>query len=237
MALIPTKKTVPTQRFEDMITLIYGAPKIGKSTFCAGFEDALFLDTEIGLKSLSTYRVSIDSWETFEEAYKELAALKKAGKLPFKTLVFDTMDNLYTIASNYVCKQNGFKHPSDLGYGKGWDMVFKTFNGAMQAFRSLDLGMVYVSHVSINEIESRTGKYNRADVSLSGQANKAIVPTCDFILYATTETDKDGAEKRILRTKPSKHWNAGDRTGKLPETLPLDAKEFIKAFNAAVKGE
>ena len=235
MALIPTKKTAPTTRFEDMITLVYGAPKIGKSTFCSGFEDALFLDTEIGLKSLSIYRVGIDSWETFEAAYTELLQMKKAGKLPFKTLIFDTVDNLYMLCTNYVCKQNNFKHPSDLGYGKGWDMVFKTFNGAMQAYRSLDLGMVYVSHVSLSEIETRVGKYTRADVSLSGQANKAIVPTCDFILYATTESDKDGAEKRILRTKPSKHWNAGDRTGKLPENLPLDAKEFLKAFNEAIK--
>lgn len=100
--MLPTKKTEIVKRFEDEITLIYGAPKIGKSTFCAGFENALFLDSEIGLKNLSTYRVSIDSWETFIDTYKELKNQVKAGKCPFKPLVFDTIDNIYQMCMDYV---------------------------------------------------------------------------------------------------------------------------------------
>lgn len=232
---LPTKKTQTVKRFEDEITLIYGAPKIGKSTFCAGFENALFLDSEIGLNNLSTYRVGIDCWETFIETYKELREQVKSGKCTFKPLVFDTIDNLYQMCMDYVCKKNGLKHPSDLEFGKGWNMVKTEFNMAMQAYRALDLGVVYVSHAEGIEIKSRTGNYTRYDVSMPGQANKVIVPSCDIIMYAHMVTDKDGVEHRVLETKPSQFWNAGDKTGKLPETLPLNAEAFMKAFNEAVK--
>lgn len=233
--LLPKEKTSKAKRFEDEITLIYGDPKIGKSTFCSGFENALFLDSETGLSNLSVYRVGIDGWETFIETYKELRDLVKAGKCPYKPLVFDTIDNIYQFCADYVCKKNGLKHPSDLDYGKGWNMVRTEFNTAMQAYKSLDLGVIYVSHADGTEVKTRTGSYTRYDVSMSGQANKVIVPSCDIIMYAHSVQDKDGVEHRVLETKPSAYWNAGDKTGKLPETLPLNAAEFIKAFNEAIK--
>ena len=34
--LLPKEKTTKAKRFEDEITLIYGDPKIGKSTFAPG---------------------------------------------------------------------------------------------------------------------------------------------------------------------------------------------------------
>lgn len=235
--MLPTTKTKPTKRFEDMITLVYGAPKIGKSTFCSGYEHALFLDSEIGLNNLSTYRVPIDSWETFMETYKELKAQIKEGKCEFRPLVFDTIDNLYQLCMDYVCKKNGFNHPSDLEYGKGWNMVRQQFNLAMSAYRSLGLGVIYVSHAEGTEITTRVGKYTRWDVSMSGQAAKVILPTCDFILFAHVVKDEKGNEMRVLETKGSQFWNAGDRTGKLPEQLPFNAKDFMAAFDKAVKGE
>ncbi len=38
--------------------------------------------------------------------------------------------------------------------------------------------------------------------------------------------------ERVLRTKPHPTYEAGDRTGRLPELLPLD----YSAFNAAFTG-
>jgi hypothetical protein len=36
----------------------------------------------------------------------------------------------------------------------------------------------------------------------------------------------------VIRTKPSLFYEAGDRTGRLPETLDLDFGSFLEAFNA-----
>ena len=116
MGLLPREKSKPANRFEDMITLVYGAPKVGKSTFCSQFDAPLFLDSEAGLRSLSTFSVGIGDWETLGAVYQELLADKKAGKLIYKTLVFDTIDNFYSMCLDYVCKRNNIKHPSDLDY-------------------------------------------------------------------------------------------------------------------------
>jgi len=39
--------------------------------------------------------------------------------------------------------------------------------------------------------------------------------------------------RRVIRTKPSLYYEAGDRTGRLPETLDLDFGKFKESYNAA----
>lgn len=231
--VLPAVKTKPTNRFEDQITLIYGAPKVGKSTFCSQFESPLFLDSESGLRNLETYNIPISNWQDAMDAYAALSEAKKKGELPFKTLVFDTINNFYLMCMEHVCKKNGINHPSDLDYGKGWSMVRIPFTNLMNAFKSLGLGIVYVAHASEKTIKTRKGEYTRFDAAIAGQAYEQIVGSADFILFAQIETDANG-ERRILRTKPCEYWNAGDKTGKLPEVLPLDAKAFIAAYNEAI---
>lgn len=233
--MLPTKKSIPCTRFEDMITLIYGAPKVGKSTFCSQFDSPLFLDSEAGLRSLSTYNVSIGSWEDVIEVYKELLALKKSGKMPYKTLVFDTIDNFYTYCMEHTCKANKINHPSDLDYGKGWNMVKVAFVNAMNAFKALGLGVVYVAHTVEKEIRTRAGSYTRYDAAIAGQAYNVITASCDFILYAAIESIPEGGERRILHTKPCEYWNAGDKTGRLPPEIELNANAFLAAYNTAMK--
>jgi len=57
----------------------------------------------------------------------------------------------------------------------------------------------------------------------------------DLILYCDLEAvaDEEGktSYRRVMRTKPSPHYEAGDRTGRLPETIDLDFSKFTEAFN------
>lgn len=234
MIQLPTTKTKRVSRFEDEITLIYGAPKVGKSTFCSQFEAPLFLDSESGLRNLETYNIPISNWQDAMDAYEALSKAKKAGELPYKTLIFDTINNFYLFCMEHVCKKNGISHPSDLDYGKGWSMVKIPFTNLMNAYKSLGLGIVYVAHASEKNIKTRRGEYTRYDAAIAGQAYELIVGSCDFVLYACIESDETG-EKRILRTKPCEFWNAGDKTGNLPPEIPLDAKAFLEAYNKSIK--
>lgn len=231
MGLIPTTKSKPKERFEENLTLIYGAPKVGKSTFCSQLDNPLFLDTESGLNNLEVYKTGIDSWDTFKEVYKELKS--QQGKLPFKTLVIDTIDNLWQMCCDYICKQNKVVHESELEWGKGYAMVKREFNMALAAYRQLGMGMIYTSHAEAREIATRVGKYTRYEPTMPKKCAEAILPSVDFILYAENQDDADGTEKRVIHTKPSKHWNAGDRTGKLPEEIPLNATAFMNEFKKA----
>src|SRR5690606_38728108 len=91
LALLPTEKRKPKQRLEDFSILLYGSPKIGKSTFCSQMDHPLFLATEPGLEALEVYEVKVPDWKTFLQACAEISQ----GNHPFKTIVIDTVDNLW----------------------------------------------------------------------------------------------------------------------------------------------
>ena len=57
----------------------------------------------------------------------------------------------------------------------------------------------------------------------------------DIILFGDSLAKKDAAGnvtiERVVRTKPHPTYEAGDRTGRLPEMLPLDYAAFNSAFS------
>lgn len=232
MSLLPTTKTKPQTDFEKYTTLLYGAPKTGKSTLASQFEKPLFLATEAGLNALATYNVEIESWEKFLEACAEIAA----GKHGFKTIVIDTVDNLFQLCSAYICKKNNIQHESELDWGKGWKLVKEEFARAVVKLSLQPYGLVLISHAEPEEIKTRTGTLTKWRPTMPKQAKEKILPMCDFVFYCAIELTVEG-EQRFLRTKPSENWDAGDRTGKLPAVLPMDYKAIKGAFEKAMGGK
>jgi hypothetical protein len=55
-----------------------------------------------------------------------------------------------------------------------------------------------------------------------------IILFCD--LEPTTGADGKPAHRRVIRTKPNTNYEAGDRTGRLPEVIDLDFAKFVAAF-------
>jgi hypothetical protein len=137
---------------------------------------------------------------------------------------------LFKACSEYVRKKNNIQHESDLEWGKGWQLVKDEFSRALTKLSLLPFGLVMISHADMIEIKTRTAKITKAVPTLQKSAREIVLGMSDIILYAeATITEKDG-EIRILRTKPSENWEAGDRTGRLPAVLPLEFKAFYNAF-------
>lgn len=224
--LLPTEKTQPKQKLEDYSILLYGQPKIGKSTFCSQMNNPLFLATEAGLNALEVYQVPITQWSDLGSVYKEL----RKGNHDFSTVVIDTVDNLWKLASEHVCKQNGIMHESDLGFGKGWQMVKNIFLAALNRFALLPTGLVLTSHVEMTTVKKQVVEHTKAVPSLAKSGKEIVLGMADIILYADSVMTDDG-EQRVIHTKPSENWDAGDRTGRLPGMLPLDFQAFNRAFH------
>lgn len=229
--MLPQLKTPPKLDLFRLIILLYGMTKIGKSTFCSFAQDALFLATEAGLNALEVYQVAITTWEEFLAACREIAE----GKHPFKTIVIDTVDNLYRLCSEHHCRKLGITHESDLSYGKAFALVNNDFHRTLTRLSMLPYGLYLISHAEEREVETRTGKVTRIGPTLPGKARKIVLGLVDVILYADVEVkpgpDGKPVVRRVLRTKPGTNYEAGDRTGRLPETIPLDHAAFVEAFN------
>lgn len=231
MIKIPTEKTNPVFDPRLLTMLVYGQAKIGKSTFCAKFPDAVFAATEKGLDNLSTYQVPINSWEDFLDFMGQIAK----GGHPFRTIIVDTVDRLYRYCETYVCKSLNIVIPEDQGYGVGRAKVNAEFFRAMDKALSLPYGIVLTAHAVTKDIKTPGGTTDRSVPSLPEKVTQYLTANVSVLAFAAVMPvmQADGTAKRqhMLCTKPHTDFDAGDRTGRLPDMLPLDWQAFANAIN------
>lgn len=227
---LPTERTKPSADLSTKTTLIYGPPKIGKSTFASRFPSAIFLECEPGLSELEVYKIPTYSWEDFLAA----CSLVAAGDHQFKTIVVDTADNAFKMCSDFICAKHGVEYEGDLSHGKGWAFVKNEWHRVLTRLASLPYGLILISHALDKRIETRTGEYTKTQPSLPDRARGVVLGLVDMILFCDSVARKaeDGslAVERVIRTKPHPTYEAGDRTGRLPATLPLDFEAFARCF-------
>jgi AAA domain len=230
---LPTASSKPITDYSKLTILIFGAPKCGKSSISAKFPDTIFFECEPGLNHLEVFKVPTYKWEDFLEACKLVAK----GDHQFKTIVIDTVDNAFKMCSDQVCEKHGIQYEGDMGHGKGWALVKNEWHRVLTRLASLPYGLILISHAQDKTIETRTGEYTKTQPSLPDRARNVVLGLVDIILFAETIPKKDASGnvtiERVLRTKPHPTYEAGDRTGRLPEVLPMNYEAFVQAFNSA----
>lgn len=228
---LPIAITPASVNINEYTYLIYGRPKIGKTTFASKFPNALFIATEHGHKFVSVYRVNPTSWEDIKTLVGRLINEEHS----YKTVVVDTADNLFIMCAKYICRGLGIDHQSDAEFGKAYDRIKLELMAFTNALTQHGLGVVFISHTEDREINEKITKADdeghhvsyiekvkKTDSTLSGTAKKVIHGLCDMIFYCYG----DDEQKRWLRTKETTTIVAGDRSGMLPEVMPLDFDVF-----------
>jgi hypothetical protein len=221
--MLPTqKKKKATNPFEFTI-LLYGVPKIGKSEACSRIPKALFLQTEAGLKNLDVYATDlIGTWEEFLTIAGEIAK----GEHGYDTIIVDTIDGLYNLCSQYVCKKNGWEHESELDFGKGYARVKLELMRVLNKLSALPTGLVLVGHSKEKEVKQKSGKkYDRITLCFSGSIEEAITAFVDVALYACIEpieVDGEMREVRVVHSLPSDKYFAGGRVSLFEEGMLLE---------------
>lgn len=230
MIKLPTETQAPVFDIDHISMVIYGQPKIGKSTFCSRFENALFMATEPGLNYLKTKNVRVNDWS---EACELVDVLGK-NKHPYKTLIVDTVDQLWAFCTEYVRKSRKVESLVDLSYGKGKDLATTAFSDIIAKIVRLNMGMVFVSHAQMADVETVNGKLSKFVPTIPEKPREIILPLVDVIGFATTEVtytpDGERVEKRYLRVAPSSIWEAGDRSGRLKDPMPLNFHIFKRQY-------
>lgn len=242
---IPKVKTTKEKNYLKKIYLIYGIPKIGKTTIASqlGSDESkvLFFATEAGHKEQEIYKWYVDeevsetdldsgevitiveqrdpsNWLHFKSCVMEMTKQND-----FKCLVIDTVDNLFDWCQSYVRKRENIQHESDLGFGKGYDMLKKEFAAPINYLSQKGYGVIFLSHAKENEVEENKRKFTKIETTMPNTAKKIVQPLSDYILYF--HADETG--NRLVRTKATQTVTAGDRSGRLPEILPMDSKVLI----------
>lgn len=244
MSILPTTKTPMQSDYSKLGTLIYGKPKIGKSSLAAEFPKAIFLPTEPGLNHLEVFQAPGDgsgvrSWDQLLQILAQL--LKPDAEHDFETIIIDTIDNAYKLCTEWVCKPLKVKHIADIGgHGKGYGLVNIEFERVIRGILHSQMGLVMISHHKNVTLQTQLGaEYSQAQPTLTGGPSKIVTGLSDLILFVTDELVEDDkgvqCSRRVIKTKNSQAWMAGDRTGRLPETLPLSFKALDKSFRGALE--
>jgi hypothetical protein len=207
---LPIEKKKPSVNLWDYTIFLYGESKVGKSTLISQIPNVLFLNTGGGLDALECFEQPITSWEQFLDAGKEIVG----NGHKFDVIAIDTVDRLAKLCINHIMTKLEIVHPQDLGYGKGYDLVKDELLRPLMKLALSKYGLILVSHAKDVEITTRTSKITKFLPSIQDYMYNIIAPICGITLFYDTVETENG-ERRVLRTRLSEKWIAGDRTGKL----------------------
>jgi len=220
---LPTQKTVTQTDFKSQTIMIVGQPKIGKTKLAAEiYPNAIWATTEDGHKHVSIFEYPIKNWQDFANLSKMLLTQEHN----FEAIIIDVLDHLIDFAKDEIVAEEKVKALADLKFGKGTEMLRKKLMRPILLL-SRKMPIVFITHQKERMQKDKGLEWTVSATSMSESVEKTFTGMCDIILNCYQ--DENG--QRVMRTKPTKYVQAaGDRTGMLPEKLPLSAKALRQAY-------
>lgn len=230
----------PTKVSKDLqgkYILIYGAPKVGKTSFSVQMPKNLLLGFEHGFNALGGIKaVDIDKWTTFKQVIRQLR--QPEAKEMYSTITIDTATIAYTMCEDFICTQQNINRIGDLPYGAGYGLVEKEFQDCLRQITQMGYGIVLIAH-SVPRVE-KTPEGSEIEIvspDLPKRGYKVINQLVDIIGYIDIIWDKEGNEKRVLYTRKTSQIMAGSRFKYLKSIIPFGYKELTDAIAEAVEKE
>lgn len=198
---LPDSPNEPPDSLDDVIIMIYGRKNIGKSSLAAQFESNLTMMFEEGRKNLSIFQVpkKDEPSLTWERALKYRDMLCDSDQ--FSRVAIDTVDQAYQRCFEYVCRQDGVRHPDESNKPYMlWQAIIAEFKEFVLSFREAGKGVTFVSHEKIKPLITKAKglirlgsdadgsqqsaiKLDRIEPSCTGQVMGVITEICDYVFY------------------------------------------------------
>lgn len=218
----------------EQTIVLYGTPKVGKTTLAAGFPKAAYIDTEQGSLNHGVNAAEVSDWPQLLEAIK---TVEDHGRGVLNTIVIDTLSRAWTYCRQHVMDVNGWKVEADGPYGAGWakprDEFRSMLTRVMDLSKTHGIGCVLVTHEDQQQVSTPVSDYTFYRPLLSDdKAQKELVGAAQMILRVVKTTDKDGTRYELL-SNGAQHFEAGDRSKRLPASLILPEVNPYAALAAA----
>lgn len=229
--------------------VIYGPPKVGKSTFAATAPASVGIITEEGLDNIDV--PAFPRAQTFADVMQAIATLY-TDTHEFQTVFVDSLDWLEPLILAKVCTDNNVKNIEQIGFGKGYifaDDLWKQFFDGLDALRNKGMTVICIAHEQVTKVKnpSLSDDYDAYSLKLNKRATALVNEWADVIGFAQHEVftrQVDPANKlnkdvkatttgaRKLHLNPHPAFVAGNRYG-IPDT-PLSWAAFSQAMTAAM---
>jgi phage nucleotide-binding protein len=228
---LPKEKSTISKNISDYCLMIYGEGKIGKTSLCAQFPDALILAFEPGTSSIECYVLTMTKWEDFVDTIK---LLKKGGH-KYKNVIIDNVQIAYNYCSKFICDKIGIDGAGEAkDYGVTWSNISREFTYQINTIINYGIKPIFTAHSRIKDIESLSGnKYQRIEPLISGQLAEILKSPVDLLGYFNYYKNNRyltirGSDYIDAGTRMTKFWLA--KTGKSVINIPMGKNEK-EAYN------
>lgn len=170
------------QLMSDYTFLIYGPPKIGKTSLVNQFPDVHHFMCEDGAKALEARFRPIHAWDELQH-YIQL--VRNQPNHAIKTISMDVVEGAYRLCFDAVCRRLDIDHPQDAPYGKGWNAVNNEFMDCMVDAGTIPgVGAIYVAHATGTARKTFEGdEVVDTHPALSGKILDILTGKMDVIAY------------------------------------------------------
>jgi hypothetical protein len=231
--------------------IIYGPPKIGKSTLGADAPAPIFVTTEDGadgLESLPQFPRA-ETWAALMGSVRKVADEKH----DYKTVVIDTINGAAELCAMHVCatKFKGDWGPAGFGsFGQGLaatSVEMRELLPLLDKCRARGMTVLLLAHAGVSTVRDPVlGDYQKWAPDLDRRIWARVSAWVDVILRADYEVaiteGRDGKRAvhsdstRVLIASGSAAEEAGARVGyELPERMPLAWSSIAEAIGKESK--
>lgn len=209
MALEPTKIS---RNLRGKFLLIYGLPKVGKTTLLSKLPHSLILAFEAGTNALNNaYVQPIKKWTDAKSVLRELRKAPVQEKFHF--IGVDTADIAWTLCEKYICQQNNVQNLGDIPWGKGYAMCKQEFEDYFREIAQLGYGICFVSHSAEKTMKDEKGNdYVSLAPALPSRPYDIVNKMVDIIGYIRAMKNYDtGETKTYIFLRGDDRFVAGSR--------------------------
>lgn len=230
--------------------IVYGPPKIGKTTFAASAPTPICIRTEDGIDAIDVPAFPLAM--TYDDVMEAITTLY-TSEHEFQTVFIDSLDWMEPLIFGKVCTDKGVKNIEDCGFGKGYifaDDLWKKFFEGLDALRNdRNMTVICIAHEQVNKVKNPAiaEDYDSYSLKLNKRATAIANEWADVIGFAqyeifTRRVDPDNkmnkdvkavsAGGRKLFLNPNPAYVAGNRYS-IPDTK-LDWADFTEKLSIAM---
>ena len=184
MSLIKTNRKAISSN--PKIMLLYGAPKVGKTTTLSQLDNCLIVDTEQGSHMIDGTIAECRSRQDLISLLEELIDIKTQ----YKYIALDTIDNIADWAEYSVCEEENVRAVQDLPFGKGFGLVRQKVMNTIDAFSRITDHLIIIGHRKVAyAVADGSNLVVPESLDLTGKTKNLIMSKCDAIGYVYRDED------------------------------------------------